>query len=509
MRSSSDQVERDTARTTLRTKSWHLLVSGEALEQTKRTTAALTWFGIALACYLGYLIVAFILVVCIHGRYNRYKRRQADHQHVVAANHGSDGDVELAELDIGVDMDVSERNPTVKVELPTEPPFVNEKAWRFGVDTELADRKLVLIDGEKILETWTYLLDSMTFDGTCLSIMTFGLYWLLFSVLNRTRIRHTVVVTNLRVIFMEEKFVSRVICSSVQRLTETQMSHKLSSLSYILSEEIDALCGAVPATAVMELHFSTYPSLFELPESAYQSSMKMLLVALAKAIKFAYKVDYKAPPQKRILQMMRAQQSSIYNAFKFGIVFVLYGLLEITKALLKSIKLANKYKKSPSKFRTQVGVVHDPQCRENMRRIVQTIMDLLPNSSVTSRAANHKCSTSATPCNINCGDQYHERGGFVIIAGLLKLSPTETVFDVCPNNPRVNWIDIYNTIFTCGVYYFMSVLPKIAYSASYMVTSKRIVKHSVLLSSVGSSVKHSRLDMWIIDPVPGDFVLFQ
>jgi len=99
--------------------------------------------------------------------------------------------------------------------------------------------------------------------------------------------------------------------------------------------------------------------------------------------------------------------------------------------------------------------------------------------------------------NRNC-KKYGDAGAFILNEDCISLGKSETILDCSPNNPGWTWEMIKKTIISCGIYYFTDLHSRLNHRASFVLTNKRLINHSMLLSD--GSLHHSLVEYYFIRP---------
>ncbi len=97
---------------------------------------------------------------------------------------------------------------------------------------------------------------------------------------------------------------------------------------------------------------------------------------------------------------------------------------------------------------------------------------------------------------INKTNTYHTAHSFNILNRLWSLHPYEIVTDVIPDNPLWRCTDTLYTVLTGGLYYLLSVRIKMQYRSGYMLTSHRLVRHT--LRTHKGSIVYSNLEFYFL-----------
>lgn len=158
-------------------------------------------------------------------------------------------------------------------------------------------------------------------------------------------------------------------------------------------------------------------------------------------------------------------------------------------------------------FRLEADTSEDPQCRERLRAIVEAITRLLPNRGTVDptnvkprlRAPLITVPAGEKARHINSKKKYGEEDSFVILEDYLTIPTQEVVYDACPVNPHWTFSDVKKVIFSLGAYYITDMAGHIQHRKNMYFTDRRIIQHSVLVSSLGGACDHSRLDFWVND----------
>lgn len=256
-----------------------------------------------------------------------------------------------------------------------------------------------------------------------------------------------------------------------------------------------------------------------------RSLLAILFEPFALATKAAYKnvfgVDFDAKPITLSVQLVKAiplmavAHMWLLFAGAFGLDLVkqmAYGIYLMMIAALLDPSVGPRQAigaKDASVFHLAADVSEDPECRANMRNILDTITALLPDRNIIDPSQRPRLlgplayvAAGQAPRHINSSKRYGTEKDFVVLQDYLSIPTDEVVYDACPVNPHWTSSDVKKVIFSLGAYYITDIAGHIQHRKNLVFTNRRIIQHSVLVSSYGGACDHSRLDFWIND----DFV---
>eukprot|EP01034_Spumella_vulgaris_P029749 gene29749-36844_t len=266
-------------------------------------------------------------------------------------------------------------------------------------------------------------------------------------------------------------------------------------------EEKNAGSGLSSTGVSLLLHFAQYPTLYDVPVPDPGFAGRIWITACCAALNTVYGVDYQAAPAAKITQLSKADKtkSNVLYGFVYYLVvffYLVYAFFAWTYSLGSTLfndRVVGSRQVSGEKnarvFLFNVELKNDPECVKQLRFVVKTIVDMLPDRQVIPNSypvidpASFTRVEAGRTSAINSDKAYTEPGGFVLHPDQLYVSPHEILVDVCPNNDKKNKK-------------FMS---------SFLVTNRRLVQH--VASSGGRGVgDYSQLHMWVLDGVDGDFL---
>jgi hypothetical protein len=396
------------------------------------------------------------------------------------------------------------------------------KTWgKFGLNEELENGLIVLLPGERILESWNFVSTAMNLNEWFATIVTFGFYYLVTRILLKRKRNYKILVTNFGVTIKEEMHENWLFY--FRKIMEDQATFPLSTLTYVCCEEMGTkLRGFIPKSVVLEMRFGRYPFISEIPSTEYRTIVAMMFDPFVTAMNFAFKhafqIDFDKSPIIVVMAIARAMplMANPFHWLVFGGFFGLSIVIQIGKWVWKLMKTALL---DPSvgprqaigecnarQFRVIADISEDPTCVEVMRRVVRRIVDQLPDREIVppevqSRLRAPLVRVSAadkTRKQLNNKKKYGEVDDYVVLEEQFHLPAEEVVFDVCPFNPKWGMGDYRRIVFSLGAYYFTDLAGHINHRKNMYFTNKRIVSHSVLLDMYGE-VEHSRLDFWVVD----------
>lgn len=377
--------------------------------------------------------------------------------------------------------------------------------WGFPMSFDLRRETTTthLATGEYIVAEYRWNAHVLSFKEWLLCFATLGYYYFLTRCVIRRNHRYSVLVTNLRVMTKEEFYQIKG-CGwvYVEKAVENQTSFKLSELSYIMSEKRGAtLLGWKPSIVNLEIHFGEYPI------SPSSSGIRRVSDV----------IDQINATNDTLNQLLGYAQDFSSIAWDY-----LKWLWEMTKEIIltpaETSGEANRNGDGNAQILSiSVELVQDPEAFEQLQKIVQAIIDHLPARNFAADVTPeedlrpsliHVDQTTAV--NAGNGATYgsDKTGAFTVNTHLLYLHPSERVKDVCPNNYMFTCQHLLYMYATLGLYYVM-LWDLVTYSTSFMVTDRRLVKHSLRLSIVDHKVLHHRLDMWFPDEADGSYVVNQ
>jgi hypothetical protein len=89
--------------------------------------------------------------------------------------------------------------------------------------------------------------------------------------------------------------------------------------------------------------------------------------------------------------------------------------------------------------------------------------------------------------------KYLEGTNFISQDAYVKLAKDEVFYEATSNNPQLTCSDISQIVSSGGTFYFTDIADKIAHTESYALTNRRIIRHSIMVSTLNKSVDHSRV----------------
>lgn len=380
-----------------------------------------------------------------------------------------------------------------------------------------------LNDNETIHKTWVYESTSMSLHEWMCTVCTFELYFLISRCLLQRKRTYAISITDMHIIIKEVMHEKQFLCGEI--VLENQATFPISNLTFITAEELDRkLFGFMPESVVLEMRFGQYPKQSQYPYTSYRSVLSIMLspfgVALKAALKSVLGLDFDAPPLQFATQLLSAIPllPMLSTWIQIGIVmatnlcFQALGTLRdmlLTAVMDPSIGPRQAIGAVDAcSFRLEVDVSEDPECVTHMREILAFITNAIPERhavpdvfiSAAPKFPVNFVPRGSTPVQVNGGGKYGSESEYNIIEDYVHMADHEIVLDMCPCNPEWSYGDWQRVISTFGMYYITDLADHIDHRVNAVFTNKRIMQHSLLLSPEGA-VRHSRLDIWVVDRI--------